>query len=229
MNKRRLLYFMISCFCVTNLFLGATSSATSKKVHLSKNKITLHTKKSYKLKLKGAKPKNVKWSSSNKKIATVKKGMVRAKKKGKCYVAAKYLGKKYRCSVVVKDLKKTTADPKATRKPSSSKESNRGVLSLKVTGVSGNTKVITYTVTNHSDKTESIPAFVSLDRYDGRDWQAVPRKNSMVTAQAMIVMSNREIKLDLDLNSHFTEVGSGKYRIGIQTSYGKIYAEFVIS
>ncbi len=229
MNKKRILYFMISCFCVTNLFLGNISSAASKKVYLSKNKITIRAKKSYQLKLKGAKPKNVKWSSSNKKIATVKKGMIRSKKKGKCFVTAKYLGKKYRCSVIVKDQKKTTSDPKATKKPSLSEETNCGVLSVKVNSVSGDTKVINYTISNHSDKTESVPAFVSLDRYDGREWLAVPRKNSTVTAQAMILMPHREIKLDLDLSNHFTEVGIGKYRLGIQTSYGMIYAEFVIS
>ena len=61
--------------------------------------------------LKGVKSKKVKWSSSNKKIAIVKKGVIKAKKKGTCTVWARYLGKKYGCSIRVKDQKRSTSTP----------------------------------------------------------------------------------------------------------------------
>ena len=45
----------------------------------------------------------VKWSSSNKKVATVNsKGKVVAKKKGTAKISAKVGGKTYRCKVTVK-------------------------------------------------------------------------------------------------------------------------------
>ena len=55
------------------------------------------------LKVKGTK-KKVKWSSSNKKIATVnKKGVVKGKKIGKARITAKVGKKKYICNVTVKE------------------------------------------------------------------------------------------------------------------------------
>lgn len=66
--------------------------------------------------------KKVKWSSSNKKVATVsKKGLVRAKKKGKATITAKYGKKKLKCKVIVKANKKIkpvgTPIPMATTAP----------------------------------------------------------------------------------------------------------------
>ena len=73
------------------------------KVKLNKTKLTLYRKKTATLKVKGTK-KKVKWSSSNKKVATVsKKGKVTAKKKGTATITARVGKKKYRCNVTVKN------------------------------------------------------------------------------------------------------------------------------
>lgn len=47
----------------------------------------------------------IRWTSSNEKVATVKNGTVTGKKAGKAAITAKYKGKKYRCRVVVKNMK----------------------------------------------------------------------------------------------------------------------------
>jgi uncharacterized protein YjdB/uncharacterized protein YfaP (DUF2135 family) len=71
------------------------------KIKLNKKKLSLYVKNKATLKLKGTK-KKVKWSSSNKKVATVsKKGVVTAKKKGKATITAKVGKKKYKCQVTV--------------------------------------------------------------------------------------------------------------------------------
>ena len=44
----------------------------------------------------------VTWKSSNKKVATVNKGTVKAKKAGKTTITAKVSGKTLKCSVTVK-------------------------------------------------------------------------------------------------------------------------------
>ena len=72
-------------------------------VKLNKKKATLYVGETLQLKLKGTK-KTVKWSSSNKKIATVSsKGKVKAEKKGTATITAKVGNKKYTCKLTVKN------------------------------------------------------------------------------------------------------------------------------
>ncbi len=78
----------------------------------------------YTLKMKGTSQK-VKWSSSNKKVATVtKKGKITAKTGGTCTITAKVGGKKYKCTLKVKGSKKAT--------PSKFKKTTLNMLNLKL-------------------------------------------------------------------------------------------------
>lgn len=71
-------------------------------VKLNKTKETLYVGQTTTLKVKGTKNK-VKWSSSNKKVATVNsKGKVTAKKKGTAKITAKIGNKKLTCKITVK-------------------------------------------------------------------------------------------------------------------------------
>jgi hypothetical protein len=94
---------------------SSTAGLSVKKITLSKSKLTLKKKKSAKLKVtvkvtpqtsaNVKKVKNkLKWTSSNKKVATVSKnGKIKAKKKGKATITVKYSKKiKAVCKVVVK-------------------------------------------------------------------------------------------------------------------------------
>lgn len=86
------------------------STVEAASVKINKKKLTLNVKENYKLKVKGTSSK-IKWSTSNKKIATVSsKGKVKAKKKGKVTITAKVKGKKYKCKIKVEkpSLNKTT-------------------------------------------------------------------------------------------------------------------------
>lgn len=70
-----------------------------KKIKLDNTSIELPVGSSKKITLLSAN-KNVKWSSSNSKVATVdKNGKIVAKKSGKCTITAKYKNKKYNCKV----------------------------------------------------------------------------------------------------------------------------------
>lgn len=75
---------------------------TVSKVYLTKQNVKLNVKKSATVKVKGAKGK-VKWTSSNKKVATVKNGKIVARKKGKTVVTAKVkaTGAVLKCQVTV--------------------------------------------------------------------------------------------------------------------------------
>ena len=89
--------FLLFIFVVSN----AQPVEAKTKVKLSKKSITLISGDKYTLKVKGV-SSTVKWSSNNKKIATVnKKGTVLAKNAGSCKITAKVNGKKYTCKVKV--------------------------------------------------------------------------------------------------------------------------------
>ena len=68
---------------------------------LSKKSLTLTVGQSKKITLKKAKTSKVKWTTSNKKVAKVKKGKITAVSRGKCTITAKYKKKKYKCNVKV--------------------------------------------------------------------------------------------------------------------------------
>ena len=75
-------YKKILLFVIILLFAAGGHTEAAAKARLNKASITLCTRNTYQLKLKGAR-KKVKWSSSNKKVASVSsKGKVTAKKKG---------------------------------------------------------------------------------------------------------------------------------------------------
>lgn len=94
--------------------IGTTTNAAGS-VSLNKKKISIIKGDTYKLRIKGTN-KKVKWKSKNKKIATVNSnGKVTGKNKGKTTIVAKVGGKKYKCTVNVKNAKNLT-ETEATNK-----------------------------------------------------------------------------------------------------------------
>lgn len=71
-------------------------SHAASKIKISKKSVVTNKGKTVRLKVKGT-SKKVRWSSSNKKVATVKKGRVKAKNTGKVTITAKVGKKKLRC------------------------------------------------------------------------------------------------------------------------------------
>lgn len=114
MRKRSLLSLFTALLAVLFVFAGVTTTEAAAKIALNKKTIKVTQQQECTLKLKGVKKKNVKWSSSDKTIATVKKGVVKGKKVGKCVITAKYAGKKYKCkvAVVTNNPKKYSGDVK---------------------------------------------------------------------------------------------------------------------
>ena len=83
-----------------------TSAAKTKKITISKKKLTMKKGEKKTLKLKNVtkkQSKKITWKSSKKKVATVsKKGLVTAKNTGKATITARYKKKSYTCKVTVK-------------------------------------------------------------------------------------------------------------------------------
>ena len=116
--KRILTALICAVIAAAVLFAAAvTNPSYAAKPKLSKKTITLKVKKTATIKVKNAK-KKVKWSTTNKKIATIKKtkGKYRqtatikaGKKKGTCYIKAKIGKKTLKCKVKVKKTKTGTS------------------------------------------------------------------------------------------------------------------------
>ena len=89
---------------------GYAVQAASVKINYTKRK--MYVSGVYTLKITGTN-KTVKWSSSDKNIATVSsKGKVTAKKKGTATITAKVGKDKYTCKVTVKNLPKESSKTK---------------------------------------------------------------------------------------------------------------------
>lgn len=124
-QTKKILAIMLTLVLSISMIPTINVSA-AKKVKLNKTKVTIYVGKTVTLKLKNNK-KKIKWSSSNKKVATVtSKGKVKGKKVGKATITAKVGKKKYKCKVTVKKkvVKQTTPQTipqpieKTTTKPS---------------------------------------------------------------------------------------------------------------
>lgn len=156
--SRKLLALAALAIAVVLAFPPAVAEAA--KIKLSKKSVTVYVGSAKTLKLKGAKKADVKWSTSDKKIATVTSaGKVKGVKKGTATITATYKGKEYTCKVKVKkpSLNYTKADmnPGETldlvltgttaKKWKSSNKKVATVSKGKVTAVAAGTATITVT------------------------------------------------------------------------------------
>ena len=92
-------WFLVCMMLFITLTMATTALAA---VRINKSKASITVGQKLQLKISGT-AKKVKWSSSNKKVATVSsKGQVKAVGKGNCVITAKIGQKKYKCKLTVK-------------------------------------------------------------------------------------------------------------------------------
>ena len=119
MEKKRISILLLVGLLLMAVLGNVVSTQAAAKVKLNRKKATITVGKSVTLKVKNAK-KKVKWSTSNKKVATVnKKGKVTGKKAGKATITAKVGRQKYKCKVTVKKKQNEGTTEKATEKSTS--------------------------------------------------------------------------------------------------------------
>lgn len=118
LHKRGLsIVLLLAVFIAVYLAVPCKAQAASKPA-LSKKTVSVTKGKTVTIKVRNAK-KRVKWSSTNKKIAYVKKktgkkrqkAVIKAKKKGTCYIKAKIGKKTLKCKVTVKNKGDVTVTP----------------------------------------------------------------------------------------------------------------------
>lgn len=166
-KMKRIVLTVIAAFAVTLVSPSVIPAVSPAKVEaasaaINKKSVTLIKDQSAALKISGTK-KSIKWSSSDKKIASVSsKGKVTAKKRGTATITAKVSGKKYTCKVTVQTPvlnktkatvavgKSTTLKLSGTNQKITWKSSNKSIATVsskgKVTGKKAGNVTITATV-----------------------------------------------------------------------------------
>ena len=240
-----LLWIMSFVICMISY---EESSAASKKVKLSKKNVTLNEKESCRICLKNVNRKKIKWYSSNKKIATIKNGLIKAKAKGRCVVIAKYKRKKYTCAIRVKRTKNMTkqpspsAAPSAVVNPPSAIPSDLPVLNREGSVVftanvdESNKNMLLLKIINRSGKEIGTGTHFWLEYYDGSQWVPVGFKDGSYFFEILILIRDgHEYTGRIDLEQYFVGLPDGKYRItklvdtpGIVDQGGSIQTEFII-
>ena len=178
---KKSLCLVLSCLMLISVFVitPISASAKAKKPKLSKKSVSITRGKTYKLKLKNAKAKKVKWTSSKKSIATVKKGKITTKKAGKATITAKYKGKKYKCKLTVKGKIINTSNTFKVYKNGTIKiwlvngygikvackkwsTSNSGIASINSSGIITGKRVGTVTVTGVTNDGDYVRSKVNV-------------------------------------------------------------------
>ena len=98
--RKGVMHAMLSVAAISLMFIAFAPPVSAAKPKLSKSKAVLIKGQTLKLKVKNYK-KAVKWSSSSKKTAKVKKGKVTALKKGKATITAKAGKAKLKCKITI--------------------------------------------------------------------------------------------------------------------------------
>ncbi len=160
--------------------------AFSKKkiIRLSEKKLTLNPGNSKTIKLKGASAKKVKWSTSNKKVATVSKGKIKAKKTGTVTITAKYKNKKYKCKVVVREMENPAPD----------KTVNEDVDSKETDGI-------------YQEETDKPTAEKILTMKIGDKDVAVEWENNESVAALRDLVSESSLTIQMSMYGGFEQVG----------------------
>lgn len=158
------LLFLTLCLVIAGA-ISSPSRASAAKIKLSKKSVTITKGKSVTLKLKGTK-KKPKWSTSNKKIATVsKKGKVVGKKAGNAKITAKIGKKKYVCKVKVtkpKPVPRPVPEPTPQPIPSEPERPTYGDFSYWVDETGQVEKgAIVISKYNGQDKVATIPSMIN--------------------------------------------------------------------
>ena len=156
MREKRAISFLLAIMLVlTAVMYMPVQCNRTYAASINKSKINMTVGKSYQLSINEAKSA-VKWSSSNKSVATVSaKGRIKAKKGGTAVIKAKTGGKTYKCYITVKCKTHNWNDGTVTKQPTCSET---GIEEIKCRDC-GKTKTKSIAKTDHDyEKTGYVEA-----------------------------------------------------------------------
>ena len=174
----------------------AVTAEAAAKVKLNKSKATLATDQGILLELKGYSGA-VKWSSSNKKVATVNKnGLVKAKKKGSTVITAKAGKKKYKCKVTVKALKVKSL--KLNEKTLTLKKGKKATLKATASPANASNKGVTWKSSNKKVATVNSKGVVTAKKNGTATITATAKDGSKKRATCKVTVAKTSLSLSKD-------------------------------
>jgi hypothetical protein len=189
-KMRKYSVLLLLCFLISAMMPVSASTAAK----LNKKSITVNVKKTYTLKLTGASGK-VKWSSSNKKIATVSsKGVVKGVKKGSCKITAKAGKKSYTCKVTVKQ---PVTSVKLNQKSVSLKAGKTVTLKATASPSTANTKTVTWSSSDTSIATVTSKGVVKGVGNGTATITATAKDGSGKKATCKVTVSGASTEVDI--------------------------------
>lgn len=143
--KKKIIAILTCVILLASLCFIPEVDAGTSVLNITNETYSIDAGQSFTLKLNGIKAKKVKWSSSNKSVATVnKKGVVKGIKKGKATITGKYKGLKFKINVNVFN---------ASDNMYSADKANFKYKESKITEINGEKYfVITFVFTNNNNK-----------------------------------------------------------------------------
>lgn len=183
---------------------------------LNYRKVTLVQGKKKRLKVRNLsrrRRRKVKWYSTRKSVATVnRKGVVKAKRKGKAYIVAKVGRKKYRCKVIVKKKVRRKKKSKRSKKVRINKSTKRQLPY--------DAKDFAFSPEKSYAAGTSLDFFTTLVDSYGKDFSST--SNSIRTKYWRWCSSNRSV---LSFNSKgiasFRKAGTARVYAKVLTKSGK--------
>jgi hypothetical protein len=219
--KKKILYCLFSLVLLAEV-VGANSQSAAATRRLNKKSLSMKTKGKYQLRLRGVKNTKIKWKSSNKKIATVNNGLVKAKRKGKCIVTAKYLKKKYQCKILVSsdNVKNPNGDSTSSASGNDSNQDTnlfsdeeKAMVYMSAERNSEN-HLLVVDICNDSSMDISINKYFTLEKLDGENWYPIDLKSGSYFEEVAIMVSAHSHYLqEIDLERYFDTLTKGRYRI----------------
>lgn len=179
-----------------------------RKAALSKRRLSLEMGGNHRLTLKNAVSKQIKWESSNKRIASVRNGLIWGEKVGKCDIIANYNGKRYKCKVSV----------------------IRPNIKLSIRSFNKNTQKLNLRLKNRSRLTIGINDEFTLKICVNNKWSKVRfLPGVQFESYARLVEPNKKADLDIALSKYFNTLSKGKYRVIYELgSHGRVHADFMV-
>ena len=208
----------VTVLTLSSVLAYTPAGSVDAKAVISKKRLTMKVSEKFSLKLKGAKGK-VTWKSGRPKVAKVsKKGKVTALKKGKSTITARNAGKKYKCSVTVKNntQKELNTPPVNTPAPEPTPDT-RYIIKAESSSYS---QYFDYRVTNIEDRYISIEK--TEDTKADYKYHMVMKENERLSVDGrVLVFSNGTIILSEE-GAIYSEDLVGKYVEGDRMEYTDI-------
>lgn len=203
--NKKMVKILLAMFFVMLWNCGITSMAKTSGISLNKTSVTLYVNDSVTLKTTTKSHVKVTWSTSNKKIVTVKNGKVTAKSTGKAVVNAKANGKTAKCTISVVLSKKKQHQLYESTISSYAKSMKKGAKKW-----------------NESTNLETYFAFADIDK-NGIDELIVRAESSYATEHTtasssgygentnIYTISNNKVKKVFGKSTYASSIGHNNY------------------